>query len=102
MTDSEIRGDKRIAALLQEDAPPARDPVFRIGVMERRERDRFRRRSLILLAASLLIALVGAIAVAMGGRTAQTAMVLLVSAGLAAVYYFYAPLLQRLLQRFRI
>ena len=47
MTDLETRLDQA----LQADAPPARDPMFRIAVMERRERAALRRR---LAAASAL------------------------------------------------
>jgi len=37
--------DERITAALQHDAPPPRDPRFRIQLLERRERQRFRRRT---------------------------------------------------------
>lgn len=42
MTDLEARLDQALKA----DAPPTRDPMFRIAVLERRERAAFRRRIL--------------------------------------------------------
>jgi hypothetical protein len=40
--------DERLGQLLREDAPPERDPLFRIRLLERREQRRFRQRSLTL------------------------------------------------------
>jgi hypothetical protein len=37
--------DSRLRALLLAGAPPERDPLFRIRVLERRERERYRRQS---------------------------------------------------------
>jgi hypothetical protein len=36
--------DQRLGELLREDAPPARDPRFRIALVERRQRQVYRRR----------------------------------------------------------
>jgi hypothetical protein len=41
--------DDRLGRLLRQGAPPERDPLFRIRLLERRERRRFRQRSLLLL-----------------------------------------------------
>jgi hypothetical protein len=41
--------DVRLAAALQAEAPPERDPLFRIEVLERIERARFRRQLLLSL-----------------------------------------------------
>jgi hypothetical protein len=49
--------DKQLGQVLQTLAPATRDPLFRINVLERRERQQFRRRVAVLLAS-------GAIAVA--------------------------------------
>jgi hypothetical protein len=46
------REDRTLGELLR-DAPPERDALFRLGVIERRERQRFRRRSIVLLVASV-------------------------------------------------
>jgi glucose-6-phosphate-specific signal transduction histidine kinase len=37
--------DQRLGALLREDAPPARDPRFRIALVERRQRQLYRQRA---------------------------------------------------------
>ena len=40
-------GDERLTAALLADAPPERDPLFRIEVLTRMERARFRRQLLL-------------------------------------------------------
>ena len=49
--------DASLEALLRAELPPARDPLFRIAVLERRERQRFWRQ----LAASLTVDAVSAL-----------------------------------------
>ena len=49
--------DQRIADLLRAAAPPARDPVFRLSVLELREQRLFQRRLFTMLAGVLVIAL---------------------------------------------
>lgn len=41
--------DVRLVQLLRDDLPPARDPLFRIDVLARRERRRFRRELAMVL-----------------------------------------------------
>ena len=53
--------------LLRADAPPARDPVFRLRVLERREQRQFQRRSFTMLAGALVIILVSTFGVSIGG-----------------------------------
>jgi hypothetical protein len=48
--------DARLDAALREDLPPERDAVFRIGVLVRRERTRFKRRLALAIAVSFLTA----------------------------------------------
>jgi hypothetical protein len=48
--------DAKIGRLLRADAPAERDVLFRIGLIERRERVRYRRRQQALLAAALVFA----------------------------------------------
>ena len=50
--------DEKLGRLLREDAPPERDALFRIRLLERREQRRFRHRSLMLLAAATVLAVV--------------------------------------------
>jgi hypothetical protein len=54
--------DERLGRLLREDAPPERDALFRIRLLERREHQRFRHRSLVLLAGAVVLAVIPAIA----------------------------------------
>jgi hypothetical protein len=70
--------DERLGRLLREDAPPAHDPWFRIRLLERRERLRFRHRSLTLLAAAVVMAVFPAILL---GLVANP-----IAAGLVAVF----------------
>ena len=57
MTDLETRLDQALKA----DAPPARDPMFRIQVMERRMLTALRRRILAACALAFVAAIVGAL-----------------------------------------
>ena len=58
--------DERITTALQHDAPPPRDPVFRIQLLERRERQRFRRRTQQALAGGAAVLIVSALTVSAG------------------------------------
>jgi hypothetical protein len=57
MTDLETRLDQALKA----DVPPARDPMFRIRVMERRTRDVLRRRLVACSALAFGAAILGAL-----------------------------------------
>jgi TRAP-type C4-dicarboxylate transport system permease large subunit len=93
--------DERLSELLRQDAPPARDPMFRLKVLERRETARFRRHSLLLAAIALVLTVVAWIGIAIGGETAETIIALVFIAALAVGYVLYRPAVTRLLQRFR-
>lgn len=54
--------DERLGGWLRADAPPERDPLFRVALIERRERQRFRRRSRALLSAAAASAVLPAVA----------------------------------------
>jgi hypothetical protein len=58
--------DERITAALQHDAPPLRDPLFRFQMLERRERQRFRRRALQVLAGGAAVVVVSVLTVSAG------------------------------------
>ena len=91
--------DERIAALLNESAPPQSDPIFRIQVLERRERQRFRRKSVSLaIAAAALIASVWG-ARGAGASIAEGASILLLCAALGA-WFVYAPVVTHVLRRY--
>jgi len=92
--------DDRIGELLRADAPAAHDPLFRISVLERRERNRFRQHALMLGGIALALSVIAAIGIGAGGDTAVTAVVLVIAVILAAAYTLYRPAVTRLLQRF--
>lgn len=54
--------DAKLRNLLRADAPAERDPFFRIALLERRTRQQYLRRQRTLLAAAILAAMLGAIA----------------------------------------
>jgi len=92
--------DDRLASLLRDAAPaPApRDAMFRIAVLERRERGRFRRRVLLTAATGIVasgVALAGLIA---GDELRTAASVALVTLAAATASMTVAPALTR---RFR-
>ncbi len=90
--------DAILGELLRRQAPPARDPLFRLEVYERRERALFRWRALLSSAfvlAALVAAAVGA--GAMGSGPSSTARVLFFGVLLALAGGLYGPRLARLL-----
>lgn len=89
--------DEQLRHLLQRNAPPERDPLFRIKVLERRERQRFRRHVALLLSAILAIVAILALGASVGGRLNEVARVVVV---LIAVTV-YAPALMRLLRGYK-
>jgi FtsH-binding integral membrane protein len=60
--------DARLAAALEADAPPERDALFRLDVLARIERARFRRR----IVSASVIALIAAMLVAVNAQTIDT------------------------------
>ncbi|HET8712610.1 MAG TPA: hypothetical protein VFM23_02880 [Gemmatimonadales bacterium] len=95
MTD---RLDKAIAELLRKDAPAERDPLFRVRVLERLERVRYRRRLYAALAAAAVFTAIALIGAEAGGSTREGVRVLLVAAALIAVYFVVAPVTQLFLR----
>jgi hypothetical protein len=93
--------DERLGQLLRADAPPPRDPMFRLSVLERREEKRFRNRSLMLVGLAMAAALASWFAVSIGGWTFETVSVLIALAIAAIGWWTYAPALRALLRRFR-
>ena len=93
--------DDRIGELLRGDAPAAHDPLFRFSVMERRERNRFRNRSLQLLAIGLALGVIALAGVGLGVKARDAVGILVVASLAAAAYFFYSPGLEQILRRFR-
>ena len=93
--------DPRFAELLRKDAPAERDPVFRVEVLCRLERAKYRRRLGALLALALVLAAIAAAGVATGGAAREATIALLIGTALTAAYFIVAPALTQLLARLR-
>jgi hypothetical protein len=93
--------DERITAALQHDAPPLRDPVFRIQLLERRERQQFRRRTLQAIAATGAVLVVSALTVSAGSMAYVAGSVLLLALVLVTGA-IYLPEFGRLISRLSI
>ncbi len=90
--------DEKLAGLLLGDAPPVRDPLFRLGVLARRERQRFRRRSLMLSAAMLVCIAFFVTATVTDAGMFETFGALALGAILVVSYFLYAPVLTQVLR----
>jgi hypothetical protein len=88
--------DERLTQLLLRNAPPLRDPLFRVQVLERRERQRFRRSVLQLLGAVGAISMSLAVDVGMSGGMFEMARPAILGAAVAVAVSVYVPLLLRL------
>ena len=69
--------DERITAALQQDAPPARDPLFRYQLLERAERQRFRRSVRLAIAGGVGVLVVSVLTVSAGSMAYVAGSVLL-------------------------
>jgi peptidoglycan/LPS O-acetylase OafA/YrhL len=92
--------DKAMVELLRKDAPAARDPLFRVQVLERLERSRYRRRLYALLLSAVVLAVLAVIGAAAGGSAREATGVLLFGAAVTAVYFVVAPGMTQLFVRF--
>ena len=84
--------DQQLSQLLQTLAPSARDPLFRIRVLERRERRDFIRQVALLLGAGA-IAVVAYIFAAVAGGTSEVARGAGFAVALVAAACMYVPAL---------
>ena len=91
--------DERITAALQHDAPPPRDPVFRIRLLERREHERFRRRVQQALAAGAAVVAISALTLRAGSEAYTAGGVLLFALVLVTGAVVYVPEFGRLIRR---
>jgi hypothetical protein len=94
MTDA----DERLAAALRHDAPPPRDARFRLQVIERRERRRFRRRAVGSLTAVTGVAVTSVLAVGAGADAYGAGSVLLFALVLVSAAVVHLPAFGRLLR----
>jgi hypothetical protein len=90
--------DERITTALQHNAPPPRDPVFRLQMLERRERQQFRRRAVTALTSAGAVAITSALAVRAGGEAYTAGSVLLFALVLITAVVIHMPEFGRLLR----
>jgi hypothetical protein len=91
--------DERIAAALQRDAPPPRDPLFRLQVLERRERQQFRQRALQGLAVVVVVGGLSALTATAGGQGYIAGSVLLFALVSIMAGVVYLPVFGRLIRQ---
>ena len=93
--------DERLGRLLREDAPSDRSALFRLGVLERRERQRFQRRSVVLAAAAVAFAVIVAIGFSVGIDLFAMSVIVILCALLAISFFISAPGVAMLLRHLR-
>jgi hypothetical protein len=92
--------DQRLTTALLQAAPPARDPAFRLQVLERRERQRFRRHALSAVAAAAATVLISVMMLlAVGGGRVYTAGSVMLFAIVLVTAGAYLPVFGRLMRR---
>ena len=94
--------DERITAALQHDAPPARDPLFRLQLLERAEQQRFRRRTRQALAGGAGVMVLSALTVSAGSEAYTAGGVLLFALVLVTAAVGVLPEFGRLIRRLSI
>jgi hypothetical protein len=94
--------DRSIAELLSKAAPLARDPVFRLRVLELRERRQFQRRLYIMLAGSIAMISVSILAITLGGGALETTGAPVIGVAVASACLAFRHNLTRILRHFRI
>jgi hypothetical protein len=94
--------DERITAALRHDAPPPRDPAFRLQVLERRERQLFRRRARQALASAAGVAVVSVLTVRGGSEAYMAGSVLLFALVVVTTAVVYLPGFGRLLRNLSV
>lgn len=86
--------DQQLSELLRSLAPPERDALFRINVLERRERREFVQRVVLLLGAGVIAVVAYAIAATVGGTNEVARGLGLSIAGIAAAAMYVPALLK--------
>jgi hypothetical protein len=75
--------DERLGRMLREDAPAERDALFRVGLLEHRERRRYESRRRMLFASAVVAALLFVFLVTLGRNLPREG---LLGSGLVAVF----------------
>jgi len=99
MTQDQLEEDGRIARALTAHAPPPLDAMFRIAVLERRERQRYRRRSRRLLAWSSALAALWVIGFNLGVGVFAAGVMAILVASLVGSCLVAIPVAIQLLRR---
>ena len=94
--------DVRMEQFLRANAPPTRDPVFRLKVLERREQRDFQRRLVTMFAGVLVMLLVLGYYLSTGERALVPAGALAVGAALASASLAFRGRLLGIFRRFSI
>jgi hypothetical protein len=92
-----VSPDPRLVAILRDGAPPRSDPMFRVRVLQRLERKRFRRR---LYALGVLACGATGTALAIFGAEAEVTGVVLFCAAAAVSIFAHAPVVGYFWRRF--
>ncbi len=80
--------DSKLGALLRADAPPERDTLFRIAVVEHRERRRYRQPLTMLTVVSAALAVLPAIVLTVVANRLEAGLIALFCVGLLAAGLF--------------
>ena len=94
--------DDGIVSLLRQGAPAARDPVFRLQVLERREQRQFQRRLYIMLGGLIAIIIVSTLAITLGGGALEITGAPVAGVAVASACLAFRHGLTRILRHFRI
>ena len=94
--------DANLTRLLDRMAPPARDPLFRVRVMERKQRQWLRRRVTSLLGILVVVAVTAVIGITASGVTYETARLIVLGVGAGAGITIYALSMRQIIRRFRV
>lgn len=92
--------DENLTRLLNRLAPPARDPLFRVQVMERKERQLFRRRLAWVLGALALMVVATVVGMTAGGGANEMARFMALGVGIGAGVMVYVLALRHVIRRF--
>jgi hypothetical protein len=88
--------DERLRQLLLKNAPPASDPLFRVKVLERRERQRFQQNVLRLVGSVATLAVAIAVGINMSDGTYPAARIAIFGAAAIVTVAVYVPTVVRL------
>jgi hypothetical protein len=94
--------DEGLTKLLRQYEPPARDPLFRVQVLERRERRRFRTQLSMVLSVVVVAATIAAVGTFAGGAIEGAARVALFGIAAASASVVYARAVGALSGTFRL